>query len=292
MATRQEEIKQGLLRKAAMDKNLLARVTAAQGGTGTRLLTASQRRDLVEAVGLVTAAKVEPSESITKMPGFSPQQLRAQISRLAKLRQDMTILAKQNEAMLAQMAGLEKEEKKGLDLLKKAAVEMNTKGKFVAEAEDALLEFTAFSQEKTPGIAQMIATDTKGEEKAGDLFGRISAKLGAEIAAAVQVIYTQCSEDLTHTAMAIRGLKVVAKTSSLHPLLVKNAGLADTVVGIKTWLSGKADAAAAKILGFVGDVTRWFKGFLERTKMVNTATKDLKGALKDAMSQTNAMLKG
>lgn len=288
-----------LIRKASINKVIRARVMPVIKKSTGRLLSASARRDLVEVLGIMqglskTAAPKELPVALDKMPGFSPMQLRQQVNRLAEVRQDIVLLQKQFEAAMKQIGDLEEEEKTGLDKLKTAAQEMGKKGKFVAEAEKALLEFTAYTQDKRPGIEQMIAnpSDAKWGDKAGDLFGRIAAKLGDDIAKQVEEMYSQCAEDLTHTALAIKGLKVVGKTAGIHQAVVKSAGLSDVVVGIKTWLAGKADSIAQRILGFAGDVVKWVKGFVERTKLVGNASDELQKSLDEATKATDKFLAG
>ena len=78
--------------------------------------------------------------------------------------------------------------------------------------------------------------------------------------------------------MAVRALKVVQKTSHLEYRVAKQAGVADLVVGFKEWLSGKARG----FLDFAGDIGRWVKGFVERTKMVGRAQSDMSKAFDNA----------
>jgi hypothetical protein len=226
--------------------------------------------------------------AIERMPGFSGMQLRQQIDRLGAIQREVKIINAQYEAVMKQLAGLEKEEKAGLDLLKKAAGEMRDKGKYAAEAETALLEFTTYLTEKRPGIEQMIAspTDAKWGDKAGDFFGRIAAKLGDEVAKAVEGMYEATKEDLTHTVMAVKGLKVVQKTAGMDAAIVKQAGLSDMIVGVKEWLAGKARS----FMGFMGDIGRWFKGFVERTKLVKESKDNLKSSIAKAKGDINKML--
>lgn len=254
-------------------------------------LTASQRRDLNEAIRLANDTVTAAGEmSISKMPGFSPMQLRQQIDQLGKVRQEIQLLSAQYEGVLKQLKDLEKEEKEGMDALKEAAAQMREKGKYVVEAEKALIEFTAYLTEKRPGIEQMIAVpeDSKWGDKAGDFFGRIAAKFGAEVGAAVQEIYEATKEDLTHTTMAVRGLKLVTKTSSLDEATLKTAGIMDSVIMVKEWLAGKARS----LFNFVGDVGRWLKGFVERTKLVRKKRDDLEKAVSSAQSQIDKLLAG
>lgn len=274
-----------------------------------RLMTASQRRDLAEAIRLVRGidsitydipklgkGKGKDVTEVTKLPGYSPMQLRAELSKIAKIRQEYELIRKQYEETLKQLSDLEKQEAEGIKKLKEAAEKMGQTGKFVAETEEALLEWTAFTQEKRPGIEQMIARADDPEVikkglNAGDLFGRIAEKLGNEIAQTVAEIYKNCAEDLTHTAYALRGLKVVIKTKEQNPAVVKKAGLMDVVVGVKDWLAGKANAAAKAILHFSGSITDWVKGYDRRERAVEKSYLNLRKALAEARKETDKLLK-
>lgn len=218
-----------------------------------------------------------PDTNIGVLPGFSPMQIRAEVDRIAKVHQELVVVQKQFEDALARIKGLEDEEAKGLALLKKAAGQLDAKGNFLLEAQTALLKFSAKFQPKTPGLEQIMAhpDDVKDGEKAGNLVGRISEKLGVEVAAAVAEIIAETKADLTHTTLAISGLKIVAKSASVPASHAKQAGLTDIVVSMKEWLSGKADRVAQHLLNFVGDVGKWFKGFAERTKSVQKNTDNL-----------------
>jgi hypothetical protein len=234
---------------------------------------------------------IEADVGISKMPGMSPSQLRGEIDRIVKLRQEIEKIATQYEAVLKQLKDLEKEEKAGLATLKKAAGEMREKGKYLAETETALLQFTAYLTEKRPGIEQMIARgDEYKGQKAGDFFGRVATQLGDETAAAVESIYEATKEDLSHTKMAVRGLKVVQKAASFDEGTLKQAGVTDMIVSLKEWIAGKADSVAQRILGFAGDISKWFRGFVERTKIVRKKSTGLKSVLDDAMKAMDGAL--
>lgn len=288
-----QETRKRLLKKASHNKTLTARVApAVRAVPQPKLLTASQRMDLVEALRL-SKVGAKPYVPIDKVPGFSPMQLRQHIDKLGGIHDDLETVKAEAAMVLARIKGLEKEEKAGLDLMRKAILEMEQKGRMVAEGKKALLQFSSYSQDKVPGIEQMIADpdDAKWGEKAGDLFGRIAAKLGKDIGAAVEQMYHECSKDLTHTVTAIRGLKIVVKTSSINPVVVKKAGLTDIVVGIKEWLTGKVDPVAKRILDFAGDIGRWVKGFVERTKRVGKAKDSLLKVLTTAEKDTDKLVK-
>jgi len=242
--------------------------------------------------GVVTAA--DERVDITKMPGFSPMQLRQHIDRVAEARREIEIIQKRFTDELKKLKKLEKEEKAGITLLEKAAKSMEDKGQFCVQAEKALINFTVYTQDKAPGIKQMIARpeDTKFGDKAGDLFGRIATKLGKDVGDAVETMYHECEVDLTHVATCLRGLKVVSKTSSMKTASVKQAGLVDTVVGIKEWFAGQKSSLAARILNFAGTISAWTKGFLERTKMVGRAKDSMVKSLDTARKATDKLLAG
>lgn len=289
-------LRKKLIRKAHMHKKLQATVLPLVQSVPRRILTGSQRFDLVEAIRAASGkdAAGAPRVPIEKMPGFSPMQLRQQINRIAEVRQELEIMATEYESVLSKMKDLEKEEKKGLKALNDSAKQMREKGKYCVEAEKALLQFTAHTQEKRPGIEQMLSRpeETKWGDKAGDFFGRIAQKLGAEIAKDVETIYTQCKDDLTHTADAVRAFKVITKTSSLPSEVVKTAGLVDAIVSVKEWLAGQTNSLAKRILNFAGDIGRWVKEFVVRTKLVGNATGDLKKALDSAKKDVDKLLAG
>lgn len=264
-------------------------------GAVDAVLAADNSLELITAMETLNTEldDVETKSAKTRVPGYSPMQLKQEIDRLSQLRQEITTHTKQFEDVIKRLKDLEKEEKAGLANLKKAAQQMREKGKYVFEAEQGLLEFTAYMQSKTPGIAQMIEdpNDPKSKygDKAGDMFGRIAGQLGQEVADQVQVIYDETKEDLTHTVMAVRGLKIVQKTASIPTGAAKTAGLADIAVGIKDWLAGGVDRAAQRIMGFMGDVQKWLKGFVLRTKMVRKSKDNLLTALTNAEKNIDGM---
>lgn len=252
------------------------------------LLTASQRVDLASAIRLSRggkeAASKYPEIDITAMPGFAPAQLRGALDRITSVRRELEVMSAKYADVLKKMKDLTKEEKDGVAKLKAAGKEMEGKIRYCAEAETAILKFTAAPSRKPPGIEQMIAKpdDKKWEDKAGDFFGRVAEQLGEEVGEAVEALYAQCKEDLTHTTMVIKPFKIVEKTSSIPSAITKEAGIADVVVGIKEWLAGKSNPIIKRILNFTGDISRWVKGFVERTKIARKATTDLKTALDNA----------
>lgn len=236
------------------------------------VLAAEDSKTLIaamETVGERLAARL-PELEIGKMPGFSPMQTRQHIDRLADLRRQIVEHQAQFEDSIKRLKSLEADEKKGLAALKTAATKLDENARFVLEAETALLKFTASSADKVPGIAQMIARadDSSWGDKAGDFFGRISRQFDEDISKQIEVIYEQTKSDLTHTTMAVRGLKVIAKTASLPATTARTAGIADMAVSVKNWLAGASDRVAERILGFAGNVKKWLQGFDLRSKMI------------------------
>jgi hypothetical protein len=233
------------------------------------------------------------ADSLSRMPGLSPMQLRATQDRIVQIRQEMAIVHRQYEEALKQLSGLEKEEKAGIATLKKAANAMTEKGKYLSETENSLLQFTAYLTTKVPGIEQMIARDdeVKAGTKAGDFFGRIASRLGDAIAKDVELIWSSCKDDLTYSRMVIRGLKVTAKTAGMKQASMKEAGIAELVVSFRDWLSGGKDSLVARLIDWTKDITSWARGFLVRTKIVGAATKDIKAMLADAEKEIDGAFK-
>jgi hypothetical protein len=275
-------------------------VVSAENRKGSEFNVFAALRDVREAQDIVEGCfnpvkkmTADAAVMIDKLPGFSPMQLRQQINQIVDVRQKAAVILTQYEAVIKELKGLEDIEASGVAKLKEAAAQVKEKEKFLVQAEKGLLEFTAFVQRKRPGVEQMLAdpTSTKFGDKAGDFFNRIGLKLGKEVQAAVETIYRQTEEDLTHMADCVRGLKVVEKTASVHIATVRKAGLADVVISVKDWISGKSDAIAARLINFAGDIERWVRGFIERTNLVRNATKDLLTALGDSMDDIDSELK-
>jgi len=243
-------------------------------------------QEIVRSVmGGKIAAKSAPRIDINKIPGFAPMQLRAQINKIVELRQEATTLRTQFESVLSKLSTLEKEEKDGISKLTDAARQIKEKERFLVTAEKGMLEFTAFIKDQVPGVEQMIG-DPNFEDpgaKAGAFFIKVGEKFGEDMMKAVALIYLNTKDDLTHTADCIRGLKVVEKTASVSVGTIKKAGIGDMIVSIKEWLTGKnPDSIAAKFLGFLGNISKFVKGFVERTGIVKKGASDLDKAIADA----------
>lgn len=261
----------------------------------------ASERDITEAQMIVIAALNEGQDrtvtagvaTLDRLPGLSPMQLKQQIDLIVDVRQQATILRHQYESVLSEIERLEGIEKEGIAKLQDAARHVKEKEKYLIESEKGLLTFTAFMAPKVPGVEQMLKNpeEAKPGEKAGDFFGRIGAKLGAQVLEAVSLIYNQTKDDLTHMADGVRTLKVVSKTAGVTASTVKKAGLVDILISIKEWISGdRPDSLAAKLLNFTGDLSRWVRGFVERTGLVKSATKKLTDALEDAQREISEYL--
>jgi len=276
-----------------MDKNQLKEEIAKKAAaTGRKTLTASQRSDLVTAIKLARGMELVAETTVNQLPGFSPMQLRSHLDHLSEIAHEIKIMEERLGDELKKLKNLEKEEKAGLELLKKAGEQMTEKGQYIAETDKAILKFTAYAQGKSPGLEQMLASSAKAKpgEKAGDLFLRVANQYGEELAKGVMGIIETCKADLTHAANCVRGLQVVSKTASLDPRIVKNAGLAETVVSIKEWLSGKTDSLVTRIMGFAGGIEKWFKGFVERTKLVKKSKDSVENAISNLQKAAEKLL--
>jgi len=223
-----------------------------------------------ELSSAMKTAKPDPRIEITELPGLSKSQVKSWIASVTKARQELEGMRMQYEAIIKQMKNLEADEKKGITTLTEAAKQMKEKGRFLFDTENALLEFTAYTDTKRPGIKQMLfdpATTPVGD-KAGELLERVAQKLGDEVANSVAEIYRETYEDLSHAAQAVKLLKVISKTASYDEARIKKAGLTDVVISIKDWLAGGTDGVVKRLLNFAGDIKRWIRGFVERTKVV------------------------
>lgn len=278
----------------ALREKLLPLVKQA---TGKRVLTAAQRRDLIEAIGLhehlVNGATL-PKVNIDSLPGMSKMQFGQYLDKLAKMEQDLKEMEREAEHAIKAIKDKDKEVQAGRALLEKAAKELNQKAILCGESADTLIEIKSYFTAKKPGIVQMIASpdDTKWGDKAGDLFGRIAAKLGQEVAAEVQTLYTQCEDDLTHMAHTVKVAKLVAKTASVPEAIAKNAGILDTLGAVKNWFRGQKDALAQRAIQFAGTIKQWYDGFVKRTSIAKKAEGELKKSADSAMKQFDKLLAG
>lgn len=253
-------------------------------------------RDVCEARDIVASfsggnrvAKPAPRVKIDKVPGLSPMQLRKKIDQIVSLRTEMATITSQYEAVIKQMKGLAAEEKAGLDELKEVVKQMKEKDRYLVESSKGLLEFTAYMDTKRPGIEQMIGDPDASDlgDKAGAFFIKIGAALGKEIAKSVQEIYVSTKEDLSTTVDAVKALKVIPKTAAVSEATLRKAGVSDAVDQLKSWLAGKA----SKALGFTKKISDWVKGFVVRTKKVQSAKNDLLKSLNGAKAEISKVMR-
>jgi hypothetical protein len=237
----------------------------------------TEAKAIAKAAGLDVVAAKPAAESIKVLPGLTATVLRQHIDRLVDLQGEIAVSKKAIDSQLKAIKGLEDKQKEGSELLKKAAAALGKDGQFIAEAEKGLLQFTAFVKSNAPGVDQMInAQDPKDPDaKAGDFFGRVQADLGAEIAAKVQKIWEGTREDLTEFNRVISPFKVTAKTASVSEHALRTAGLADIVVGFKSWLAGEHGGLVARVVGFAGTIKQWVDKKIFRSKQLEKETSEL-----------------
>ena len=292
------EIRKKAIRMAHENPTLREQILPlVKQAAGKRVLTGSQRRDLVEAIQLerhLNAGSTLPTVNIENLPGMSKMQFDQYLGKLAKMEQDLKKMEKDAAHVIKAIKDKDAEVKKGKALLEKAAKELNQKAILCGQSADHIIEIKSYFTAKKPGIVQMIANpdDAKWGDKAGDLFGRIASKLTQEVADEVQVLYAQCEADLTHMSHTVKVAKLVAKTSSIHPTIAKNAGLFDSIAAVKNWFKGQKDAMASRILQFAGTIKQWYQGFTDRTKLAKKATSDLNKTVNTATKQFDKLLKG
>jgi hypothetical protein len=258
----------------------LAQPTVAT--TAKRSLAAS-KRDFRECLALISAepktasfrtSATLPREITEAFPGMAKMQSAAHLKAIAAARTELAVMEKEYEQQLKKMASLKEIDASSSKILKEAAGQMKEKGRYLMETEDALVEFTAYMKTARPGIMQMIkgVEDVELGEKAGGMIDRIAAKLGQDVADAVEAIYEETYKDLSDAKMALKGFKVVVKTAGLRTVVkeakLKEAGISDYVLIVKEWLSGVADSATSRVMNFAGDIKRWVAGFILRTKIV------------------------
>lgn len=227
---------------------------------------------------LASLSRKTAAADLKTLPGMSAMQFKSALDSIAKVQQEVKAIEAQYAAVFAQLKDLSDAEKKGMEELKKAALQLREKGQYAAETEKAILEFTAYLTNSRPGIEQMIASDAevKPGQKAGDFFGRVASQCGDEVAAKVKTIYEQTKEDLTESQMALRGFKLMAKQGS-----VREAGLLDVVIKsvqkFREWL--------------VTGVKTLVSAFTKRTLVVKQNSEALATVLDNAKDQIAAAVK-
>lgn len=197
------------------------------------------------------------------------------VKELLKLENALTEVEAEIESLAAaalkKQKDLEAEHKKVLTMLKDNLPQTIVGQKAVIlKVRTAIIKYTKSPERKRPGFEQMKSTDTESVKvKGGDLFGRIEAELGAEIAAKVALISDTVWEELTHIQPVVRGLKYEVengpKTAS-----ARQAGVLDVILKFRDWIgskinqimslfklgTGAIDAAADSLIKSLGDAEK------------------------------------
>ena len=258
------------------------------------LREAREAMDIFSEINGKTAAA--PRVKIETLPHLSKMQVMAELERLTKVRQEAKIirlrLEKTASSDLKRLKELDADEKKGLKALSAAAKQIAQKERYIIESENAILEFTAYTDSKVPGAVQMIKREdeVKDGDIAGDFFGNVGKKLGTAMGKAVSEIYAQTKIDCTRSVDAIKKFKLLSKTASIKTSALKKAGLSDMIVSIRGWLSGEVDEITKRVFNFSGNIFKWVKGFAVRTGMVKKSTNALTKALDKAKAKIDSAL--
>jgi len=282
MSTASASLRSKLVRKAYENPDLRKKLLPLIKKKANKLSSA-QRVALSEAIRVhrevmatdtsKVAAKANPTVQIKSLPSMSPGQVRAMLDAIVSARQQASVIESQIEDQLKKLKDLSKEEKTGLDQIKKCGGLLAEKTNYLLETEKYLLKFQATLTAKKPGVEQLMASpdEVKAGTKAGDLLGKIHATFEKEVAEQVINLLEACIGDATHYAKFAQAIKIVEKTSSVPAGIVKNAGLVDTVVSIKEWIVGGTNSVMQRILNFSGDLKKWVMGFVERGRIAKSS---------------------
>lgn len=264
-----------------MNKAQLQEALAKKAAAGKKCLTAKQRRDFADAIRMVQGKDEPPTFDLDRLPGLSPMQLEALVDKLAALEKEIAKTEALYASQIKELDKLGKDYKAGTEKIKAAGKQLAEKGRIVVTTRQNILKFTTSLERKRPGIEQIIMKPEEAKDggKAGDFFGRVATQYGEDISKGVAAIWEATKDDLTHMTSVVRAFEIIGKTSSVSPDMLKKAGISDVVVSLKEWLGGAADAVAQRLVKFVGDIGKWFKGFVERTKVVKDAQGDIDKAL-------------
>jgi len=226
--------------------------------------------------------------TVEKMVGMNKQQIRVAVDAYSQASDDLARAEAEAKAILDKLKKLKGVKAAALKPLTDAAKQLQEKGRICLEGRDQALQMTVYIQDKTPGIIQMLAEENddslrKGQ-KAGELYARFVQEMGEEAAKTALSVVTQCKEDLQHTASAVVGLKLVERAGDSVGG-VKSAGLLDKVKDAYAWLNGEA----SRLFGMAGDIVKWAKGFVMRTKICKKLVADQGKKFKSAQRQIDAI---
>jgi len=189
-------------------------------------------------------ASIAKLAKLAALGTLTDTQAEAAVKKLLELENALTEVEAEIEklagAAISKQKGIEAEHKKVLTMLKDNLPQTIVGQKAqILKVRTAIIKYTKSPERKRPGFEQMKSTDTESiKEKGGDMFGRIEAELGAEIAAKVAVIADTVWEELTHIQPVVRGLKYevenAPKTAS-----AKSAGVLDVILKFREWIGSK-----------------------------------------------------
>lgn len=211
--------------------------------------------------GKQASAKKVAAVEVFTLPGMTKQQFNAQMAALAANRRELDQIVAENKAILDKIKTLEGVEKAALDQFKDAGAALKERGKTLAKAEEALLQFEVKNSTSVPGIEQLMADEaTKSKyERYGDLYNKVAAKLGDDAAKIVADLIAETKADLTVTKQITAGMKLVVTEQSAKKTAAfqnREAGLFDIVGTVlknallfKKWMVDSAKAIVSRMTG-------------------------------------------
>ena len=227
---------------------------------------------------------------VTKMVGMTKQRIQQSVDAYSEAEKELAAAEAEYKDVIAKLKKLKSVKEAALKPLKEAASQLQEKGQIALMGREQCLNMTVFIQDKTPGIMQMMAEEDdealKKGQKAGELYARFVAEMGEESARTAMAVVQQCKADLQHTASVVRSIKLVAKAGDAAGV-AKSAGVLEVAQQAFQWIHGQV----SRMVGIAGDITKWAKGFVTRTKAARKAV-DLQGkTFKSAQSKLESALK-
>ena len=285
MSASAKSLRSKLVRKAYENPGLRSKVLPILKKKANKL-SSGQRSALADAIrlnrelGSTSKEAKNPTVEIETLPTMSPVQVRAMLDGIVAARQQAEQINAQIEVQLKKLKELSKEEKAGIEQIKKCGGMLAEKTNYLLETEKYLLKFKAVVQGKPPGVVQVMKSpdEVKGG-KAGDLRNRILTTFEKDVADQVLNLIEAAIKDATNMSKFAKAIDIVQKTSSVPPSIVKNAGLVDTVVSIKEWIVGGTNSMMQRLIGFAGDIKKWVMGFTERGRIAKSSRDKIKKGL-------------
>lgn len=245
--------------------------------------------DAIDTDG-ITKEAADQRRVVTKMVGMTKQRIQQAVDAYSDAEKELAAAEAEYKDVLAKLKKLKSVKDAALKPLKEAASQLQEKGQIALMGREQCLNMTVFIQDKTPGIMQMMAEEDdealKKGQKAGELYARFVAEMGEESARTAMAVVQQCKADLQHTASVVRSIKLVAKAGDAAGV-AKSAGVLEVAQQAFQWIHGQV----SRMVGIAGDITKWAKGFVTRTKAARKAV-DLQGkTFKSAQSKLESALK-